>query len=78
MFSKDAEINHEAVIKKLNEITSGRGKKGTDRTGQIDLLQELREIAEAHNLGVAISLKITYNIIAAIYDYVVVCIIMCI
>ncbi len=38
MFSKDADITHEAVNKKLVEIVSARGKKGTDRNTQIDLL----------------------------------------
>ena len=43
MFSKDAEITHEAVIKKLAEITAARGKKGTDRSQMIELLIELRK-----------------------------------
>ena len=38
MFSKDQEITHEAVNKKLSEIVSARGKKSTDRNTQIDLL----------------------------------------
>ena len=38
MFSKDQEITHEAVNKKLSEIVSARGKKGTDRNTQIELL----------------------------------------
>lgn len=38
MFSKDQEITHEAVNKKLSEIVSARGKRGTDRNTQIDLL----------------------------------------
>ncbi len=69
MFSKDAEINHEAVVKKLFEITAARGKKATDRQDQIGLLKELRGIATFHNLGTPIDLKILFNIIAAIYDY---------
>ncbi|KAL3215370.1 hypothetical protein MRX96_034086 [Rhipicephalus microplus] len=32
MFAKDAEINHQVVLKKLNEIMAARGKKGTDPT----------------------------------------------
>ncbi|XP_022339247.2 eukaryotic translation initiation factor 3 subunit C-like isoform X2 [Crassostrea virginica] len=69
MFAKDTEVNHEAVIKKLNEIISARGKKGTDRNEQIALLTELQSISNANNLGPAISMKIMFNIVAAIYDY---------
>ncbi|XP_064612331.1 LOW QUALITY PROTEIN: eukaryotic translation initiation factor 3 subunit C-like [Liolophura sinensis] len=69
MFGKDVEINHEAVDKKLHEIVSARGKKGTDRIDQIDLLKELRTVAEANNLGPAISVKIVFNTLAAIFDY---------
>ena len=38
MFSKDQEITHEAVNKKLSEIVSACGKKNTDRNTQIELL----------------------------------------
>ncbi|XP_053376281.1 eukaryotic translation initiation factor 3 subunit C-like isoform X2 [Mercenaria mercenaria] len=69
MFAKDTEVNHEAVVKKLLEIIAARGKKGTDRQEQIELLKELYSIAEANNLGYAMSVKIGFNIIAAIYDY---------
>lgn len=69
MFAKDTEVNHEAVIKKLNEIISARGKKGTDRNEQIALLKELQSISNANNLGPAISMKIMFHIISAIYDY---------
>ena len=69
MFAKDTEVNHEAVTKKLNEIISARGKKGTDRNEQIELLIELQSISDANNLGPAISMKIMFNIMAAIYDY---------
>lgn len=69
MFAKDTEVNHEAVIKKLNEIISARGKKGTDRNEQIALLKELQSISNANNLGPAISMKIMFHIVSAIYDY---------
>ena len=69
MFSKDAEINHEAVMKKLTEIISARGKKGTDRTEMIALLTELRSIAKTNDLGPAMDMKIMFNIIAALFDY---------
>jgi len=69
MFPKDTEVNHEAVLKKLSEIVSNRGKKGTDRNEQIELLKELMTIGETNNLGSAITVKIRFNIMAAIYDY---------
>ncbi|CAG5123359.1 unnamed protein product, partial [Candidula unifasciata] len=69
MFAKDQEITIDAVVKKLNEIAAMRGKKGTDRSMMIEMLQELKQISEAHNLGAAVSVKICFNIMAAIYDY---------
>ena len=69
MFAKDTEITHALVIKKLNEIVSARGKKGTNRKEQIELLRELRTIADQHNLGPAMDMKVLFNITAAIYDY---------
>jgi len=69
MFDKDAEINHQLVIKKLHEIVSARGKKRTDRKEQIELLTELYKISEDNNLGVGIALKIKFAIVAAIFDY---------
>lgn len=69
MFAKDQEINHEAVNKKLFEIVAARGKKGTDRSQMIELLQELQTVSEANNLGPAIHVKILFAIVAAIFDY---------
>lgn len=69
IFSKDTEINHDVVIKKLNELMANRGKKGTDRTIQIELLIDLRNICKVHNLGDAIECKILFSIIASFYDY---------
>lgn len=69
MFAKDAEIDIGLVLNKLNEIMAARGKKRTDRRAQIDLLFELKQIAQQHNLGDAVAVKIRFNIISAIYDY---------
>ena len=69
LFAKDAEINLESVLKKLFEITSSRGKKGTDRSGQLGLLQELRSIAAGKSLGAALDIKILFNIVASVFDY---------
>ncbi|XP_059622106.1 eukaryotic translation initiation factor 3 subunit C [Phlebotomus argentipes] len=69
MFSKDEEIDVSLVLSKLVEIMAARGKKRTDRRMQIELLYELMGIAEAHNLGQAIAVKIRFNIISAVFDY---------
>uniref|UniRef100_UPI00398EDF53 eukaryotic translation initiation factor 3 subunit C-like protein n=1 Tax=Pristiophorus japonicus TaxID=55135 RepID=UPI00398EDF53 len=69
MFAKGTEINHAVVLKKLSEILQARGKKGTDRAAQIEMLTELCAIATVHNLGEGITLKIKFNIVASLYDY---------
>lgn len=69
MFAKDAEIDIGLVLNKLNEIMAARGKKRTDRRLQIDLLYELKAIAQLHTLGDAVAAKIRFNIVSAIYDY---------
>ncbi|KAJ8953657.1 hypothetical protein NQ314_007264 [Rhamnusium bicolor] len=69
MFAKDAEIDLNLVIKKLSEIMAARGKKRTDRREQIELLHELQNISDQHQLGPAIYVKIKLAIISAIFDY---------
>ncbi|XP_043257448.1 eukaryotic translation initiation factor 3 subunit C isoform X2 [Colletes gigas] len=69
MFAKDAEINVTAVLKKLSEIIAARGKKRTDRREQIELLYELQCIADSHNLGSAVAVKIKFSIVSSIFDY---------
>lgn len=69
MFAKDAEIDVNVVINKLNEVMAARGKKRTDRKQQIEFLRELRTIADTHNLGDAVAAKIRFNIVSAIFDY---------
>nr|CAD7589925.1 unnamed protein product [Timema genevievae] len=69
MFAKDAEIDVPLVVKKLSEIVAARGKKRTDRRQQIELLHELQAVADAHNLGPAVAVKIKFAIISSIYDY---------
>lgn len=69
MFAKDAEINHQVVLKKLNEIMAARGKKGTDRSEQIELLCELLTISQSHSLGPGFELKIAFAVVSAIFDY---------
>lgn len=69
MFAKDAEIDLNLVVKKLSEIVAARGKKRTDRREQIELLHELQRVAEEHQLGAAIAVKIKFAIISSIFDY---------
>ncbi|XP_061088244.1 eukaryotic translation initiation factor 3 subunit C isoform X2 [Conger conger] len=69
MFAKGTEINTTVVVKKLNEILQARGKKGTDRATQIELLHALANISNENNLGEGILVKIKFNIIASLYDY---------
>ena len=69
LFSKDAEINHTVVLKKLSEIISQRGKKSTDRQEQIELIEELRVVARRAGLGDAIELKLMLSLISSIFDY---------
>uniref|UniRef100_A0A8C4DXQ8 Eukaryotic translation initiation factor 3 subunit C n=1 Tax=Dicentrarchus labrax TaxID=13489 RepID=A0A8C4DXQ8_DICLA len=66
MFAKGTEINVPVVVKKLNEILQARGKKGTDRAAQIELLHALANIAAENNLGQGIMVKIKFNIIASL------------
>lgn len=68
LFPKDTEINHQAVLKKFHEILAVRGKKGTDRSEQIDYFSELKSIAAKHDLGEAMDLKLAFTITAAIMD----------
>ncbi|XP_041740627.2 eukaryotic translation initiation factor 3 subunit C-like [Coregonus clupeaformis] len=69
MFAKGTEINTTVVVKKLNEILQARGKKGTDRAAQIELLHTLANISNENILGEGIMVKIKFNIIASLYDY---------
>lgn len=69
MFGKDDEISVKTVTNKLNEIIAARGKKGTDRKEQIELVHELMGIARENNLGDAMYIKIQYHLIIAIFDY---------
>ena len=53
----------------MNLICSTRGRKGTDRREQIEILLEIKEISKKHNLGQALEVKILFNLIAMNYDY---------
>lgn len=69
LFTKDEEVNHVNVVTKLTHICSGRGRKGTDRKEQIELMTELRQISVQFNLGLPIELRIMLSQIAVNFDY---------
>ncbi|GBP65907.1 Eukaryotic translation initiation factor 3 subunit C [Eumeta japonica] len=69
MFAKDAEIDAALVVKKLGEVSAARGRKRTDRRAQLELLYELRTVAQQHNLGPALQVKLRAAIVAALFDY---------
>lgn len=69
MFAKDAEINHQVMLKKLFEILSMRGKKRVDRLHQIEMLNELLAISRLNNFGAALEVKILFGLQSALTDY---------
>uniref|UniRef100_UPI000EF4CF26 eukaryotic translation initiation factor 3 subunit C n=1 Tax=Ciona intestinalis TaxID=7719 RepID=UPI000EF4CF26 len=69
LFEKGTEITHPVVMKKLNEIILNRGRRSTVRKDQFDLLKQLRQIAEENNLGIALTVRLTFDIIASLFDY---------
>lgn len=69
LFEKGVDITHEVVIKKLFEITLNRGRRSTVRRDQVELLKQLRQISEENNLGVALTVRILFDLIAGLFDY---------
>ena len=68
MSAKDADIKMAVVLKKLSEIVA-RGKKGTDRREQVEMLHEPQTAGEANNLGVGVDNKIKHVLMEALYNY---------
>ena len=69
LFEKGVDITHDVVVKKLFEITLNRGRRSTVRRDQVDMLKQLRQISEENNLGVALSLRILFDLISGLFDY---------
>ena len=69
LFEKGVEITHEVVLKKLLEVTMNRGRRATVRKDQVELLKQLRQISEENNLGVAMTIRILFDIISGLFDY---------
>ena len=68
MFAKDAEINHQVMVKKLLEVLAMRGKK-RERNDQIDMLNELLAITRQNNFGPALEVRILLGLQSAQADY---------
>ena len=69
LFEKGIEIDHEVVLKKLVEITLNRGRRSTVRRDQVEMLKQLRQISEENQLGVAMSVRILFDLISGLFDY---------
>lgn len=69
LFEKGVEVTHSVALKKLNEIILNRGRRSTVRQEQVELLKELRDICEANNLGEAMKIRITLDMIVSLFDY---------
>ncbi|CAL8069829.1 unnamed protein product [Calicophoron daubneyi] len=68
-FEKGQEITHEVVVKKLTEILTSRGKKGTSANDQITLLLQVEEKIIEHELSVGLHLKVLFALISVLLDY---------
>ena len=69
LFAENEEINHENLLKKVEEIISSRGRKGYKKREQLEILDELKSITIQYNLGVAVEIKIIYYKIIISFDY---------
>lgn len=67
-FDPKEEVTHDVLIKKLNEVMAGRGKRTTDRNQHVANLQKLLEVSEEKKLGLGISVKINFCIISALFE----------
>ena len=58
------------LVKKFREVISNRGKKGTDKYEQIELLGELLTVSELNQaaLGVGVQCKVYISLISATFD----------
>lgn len=69
LFSKDDEITHELVLRKINEVVAMRGKKRIHRSDQMSLLKEILDVSQSHHLGPAIEVKVLFSLIAGVLSY---------
>jgi translation initiation factor 3 subunit C len=68
-----AELKIELILRKYQEvILSQRGKRGTDRSEQIELLSELQQLIadslDVAPLTTALRVKLVFALVVALYD----------
>lgn len=68
-FEKGQEVNHEVVVKKMNEILLSRGKKGASTNNQILLLLQVEEKIEELRLSTGLHVKLLFSLISVLFDY---------
>uniref|UniRef100_A0A1I8AIL4 Eukaryotic translation initiation factor 3 subunit C n=1 Tax=Steinernema glaseri TaxID=37863 RepID=A0A1I8AIL4_9BILA len=68
LFDPKTEITGELVIKKLMEIVANRGRLSNNRKNHVRMLQDLFKIADDHNLGAGILVKILFAIVSALFE----------
>jgi len=69
LFADDAEITVELVNQKIAELSSIRGRRGTNRQQNIDTFKLLSNVCVTENLGTAVLAKCMYYTCLAIFDY---------
>ncbi|KAI6203077.1 Eukaryotic translation initiation factor 3 subunit C [Aphelenchoides besseyi] len=68
LFDSKAEITTAAVISKLEEIVSQRGRKNTNRKIFVRHLQELYKITVENELGVGVMAKIVSSLVSSLFE----------
>lgn len=69
LFAKDEEVNHEAILQKIQDILAMRGKKRIRRSDQLEMLRDLIDISAAHKLGAGIEIKLVFATLSALLSY---------
>lgn len=59
-----SEITYEMVAKKLREVVTSRGRKGTDKQEQVEMLQFLGSVAK----GVPQKLEVLSQLVSSLFD----------
>lgn len=62
--ARTADINYEMVTKKLREIITSRGRRGTDKAEQVEMLQFLATIAK----GPAQRFEVMAQLVSSLFD----------
>eukprot|EP01134_Creolimax_fragrantissima_P000740 CFRG0740T1 len=67
-FPKDTEYTHDLIKEKIIELLSGRGRKGTDKSSMVDLMEQLLVVSDEKDLGPAMHIKVVLALIAGRFD----------